>query len=150
MKKILVLVMVLGMLVLSGCDNTGEQAYWEYDSNKPLEDKIEEVLITLQEIVRNNLLISINEEELLDRLDTIDMNIDRIDDEREVVVGEYITKECVTEILDELLYEIINHRVGEFAYNWDDKILVHDSNHNGEFDIEDDTYTLDELSTWCG
>jgi hypothetical protein len=62
MKKIIVLVMVL---MLVGCQN---------NDDKPLEmgDTIEELLITLQDIVKNNLLISLNEDEILDRLDTIE------------------------------------------------------------------------------
>jgi hypothetical protein len=63
LKKMVLLLIVT--LLMVGCQT---------NDDKPLEmgDTIEELLITLQDIVKNNLLISLNEDKILERLDTID------------------------------------------------------------------------------
>jgi hypothetical protein len=111
MKKILVLVMVLGIL-LSGCDEDGNIKTvhsQNYDKISDVQEKNKETLNQLDLI--------------LDRLDTIDMNIDRIEAEREFsnqaireTFDEY--KLCYIDLVGDIFSDFSNTGTIDDVYSW--------------------------------
>jgi hypothetical protein len=165
MKKILVLVMVL---LLSGCDNTGAEKYWDYGNDEVLE-QIETLASNLEQTFKN---MNLDFKEIQDRLDTIDMKIDGIEVEREDMEVSFYHMNNITfnlySITTVAIYEsdpsnykikviCYGEQANEINYNSDnlDQMIRH---YNGLVtalgeldDVEDDdTYDKDKVIEYIG
>jgi hypothetical protein len=142
MKKILVLVMVFMALGLSGCrDENGDVT--NFQRIKTQNEEILERLDSLEWKIGVELkVIGGLYEETLDRLDTIDMNIDRIEDENMNNI------ECVIDMLDGIFDDIINDEDGIDGFVYDkDNQLISIYRSDGTLSIE---FTLYEMyDSWC-
>jgi hypothetical protein len=139
MKKILVLVMVL---MLVGCDS---EVTLSSKENFIIEqnEEILELLKYEDEEMFEHLFVAVGiYEDILDRLDTIDMNIDRIEAENMNNI------ECVIDMLDEVFDGISNdiEWVEGMVYDKDNQVVsIYRS--DGTLSIEFAIYEM--YDSWC-